>query len=607
MRLFKRFLQFVQPYRAELVLAFVIVVVYSVLLVASGWVFGHLVEEFRAWTKYMAENHSRLDADLFTHGMLNDALLWGCAVIGITLLRSACSTWRAVVAGSAAQRVVFDIRNHLVDHLTELSLRFYETYPTGQLMSRATSDVDGMQLLVTSATVDLLSDITQALILACVLTWISPRLMLTALLLGPLLFGATAYFGRRMRRVSREVQAQLAVVSAQLLETISGIRVVMGFSAEKRERERFRVANAEALRLGIRRLWIQNVWSASAESGIMIAMIVLAVAAIREIVQGRMDVGEATMFTTLLVFLPMPLQRLAIFNDTFQRGMAATERVFEILDTPAEVFSSTDAVDAGRVNGHVRLENVSFAYDHGQIVLENANLEIPAGATVALVGPSGAGKSTTANLLARFYDPTEGRVLADGRDIREFTLDSWRRQIGLVLQETFLFSGTARDNIALGRPNATDEEIRAAAIAANADEFLDRLPNGLDTEVGERGVKLSGGQRQRIAIARAILRDPPILVLDEATSSLDSEAERLIQSALDRLLQGRTALVIAHRLSTVRQADKIVVLDGGCVVEQGTHDELMERNGLYARLYHTQFEAPPSRRPYVEPDIQELG
>lgn len=606
MRLFLRFLTFLRPYRASLILALVLVILSTGMVVVSGLIFKHLVSGFEFWTKVSAQPHSKVEMQAFSRSVIIDTFLWGGAVIGVSFLRSAISAWRAVIAGTASQRVVFDIRNRLLDHLTRLSLRFHEAQPTGHIISRTTSDVDAMQLLVTSATVDLVSDSVQVLILGGVLLWISPSLAIVSVVLAPLLFWATTVFGRRMRNVSRRMQAQLAVVAAQLLETLSGIRVVMGFNAERRERRRFYHANAGALRLGIRRLWLQNLWSASVESGLTIAMMVLAVAGIREIVQGRMEVGQAGMFTFLLLFMPMPLMRLAIFADTLQRGLASAERVFEVLDTPIEVSSLPGSVDAGRVAGGVRFEDVSFAYD-SSLVLHDVCLTIAPGSTVALVGPSGAGKSTIANLLARFYDATEGAILADGKDIRSFTLESWRRQIGLVLQDTFLFAGSVRDNIAIGRIGASDDDIRAAAEAANAHEFLERLPNGYDTEVGERGVKLSGGQRQRIAIARAILRDPPILILDEATSSLDTESERLIQSALDRLLAGRTALIIAHRLSTIQNADVIAVLDQGRIVECGPHDALLASGGLYARLYHRQFESPAHRRPYEEPTLREMG
>lgn len=606
MRLFLRFLSFLRPYRAELFLALVLVFASTGTIIGSGLVFKHLFNEFDQWKAITAVSHDPLDTARFAHGVVLDTLFWGGVVILASLAASALNAWRAMTAGTVSQRAVFDIRNRVVEHLTGLSLRFYETHPTGQLMSRITADVDAMQLLVTSSTVDLPADLILTVVLSIVLVFISRNLALTAVIMLPLLFIGTAYFGRQMRVVSRGVQAQLAAVSAQLLETISGIRVVQGFTAERRERTRFREQNLLALRLGLRRLLLQNLWSVSAESSVQIALIVLAVAGIREIVKGRIDIGQVGMFTYLLMYLRTPLQRLFIFNDTLQRGLAGTERVFEILDTEQEVKSLPGAVEAPRPCGALQFDNVSFAYDHDRSVLNNVSISVPPGTTVALVGPSGAGKSTMANLLARFYDPSDGAVRVDGVDIRGWTLESWRRQIGLVLQDTFLFSGTAADNIAIGRDGAGAEEIRAAAEAANIHEYLSSLPQGYDTQVGERGVKLSGGQRQRIAIARAILRDPPILVLDEATSSLDSESERLIQSALDRLLENRTALVIAHRLSTIQRADLIVVMDDGRIVEQGSHDQLMDLNGLYARLYHTQFAAPPTRRPYAEPDITTL-
>lgn len=606
MRLFFRFLSFLRPYRAQLTLALILVFASTGLIYASGTVFKHIFAEFDSWKEYTAVTKDLSARAKFAHGVVLDTLFWGAVVVLVSVAASSLNALRAVVAGTVSQRAVFDVRNRVIEHLTSLSLRFYETHPTGQLMSRITADVDAMQLLVTSSTVDFPSDMIQTLVLGCVLVWISPNLAVVAMVMVPLLFLGTAFFGRRMRSVSRAVQAQLGSVSAQMLETISGIRVVMGFSAEKREQNRFRIQNSEALRLGLQRLRLQTLWSVSAESSVQLAMVILAVAGIREIVKGRLDIAQVGMFTYLLMFMRTPLQRLFIFNDTLQRGLAGTERVFEILDTQPDVRSLPGAVPAPRAHGALCFDNVSFAYDHGQPVLHGISLEVPPGSTIALVGPSGAGKSTMANLLARFYDPTDGAVRVDGADIRAWTLESWRKQIGLVLQDTFLFSGTARDNIAIGREGATNEEIEAAAMAANIHDYLTGLPHGYDTQVGERGVRLSGGQRQRIAIARAILRDPPILVLDEATSSLDSESERLIQSALDRLLEHRTAFVIAHRLSTIQRADTIVVLDGGRIVEQGCHSDLLAHDGLYARLYHTQFQAPPAKRAYAEPGMSEL-
>lgn len=602
MHLLLRFLRFVRPYRTVLALTFILVAVSSALTLVSARILGHLVQNFADWMKATAKGPVKPE---YTTDVLRDAFLWGSAVIGATFLRSGVGALRGVLAGFAAQKVVFDIRNKVLNHITGLSLPFFERYPSGQLMSRLTTDVDTLQLLVTSATVDFLADVLQATILGVALIVISPRLALLAIVLAPLVAVATYIYGRRMRIASRALQAQLAAVAEQILETISGIRVVMGFNAQTHEKRLFHRQNARALRLGLRRLRMQNLWMASSEGALMVGTAVLAVAGIREMIADRLHVSDVTAFTAILMYLPMPLIRLTMFNDTLQRGLAAAERVFELLDTKPAVTDAPGARDVERVAGHVRYENVSFSYDGARNVLDNITLDIREGTTVALVGPSGAGKTTLANLLVRFYDATQGRILCDGDDIRMWTLRSWRKQVGLVLQDTFLFSGTIRDNIAIGRAGASDEEIEAAAMAANAHDFIARLPQGYLTPVGERGMKLSGGERQRIAIARAILRDPPILLLDEATSSLDSEAESLIQAALDRLLEGRTALVIAHRLSTVQRADLIAVVDAGRIVEQGSHEELLRLEGLYARLYQTQFQSPPRKRAYEEPSLNE--
>ena len=453
-----------------------------------------------------------------------------------------------------------------------------------------TNDVDGMRTLVTGNLSKVLSSAIQAVFYLAVLVLLSWKLTVVALLFIPPMFGLWGHFRQRLRIGVLRVLNAVGEISSQIQETVSGIRLVKAAGAEGWEEERFRALTQRhytALKRNER--WRQFFPPATEMVTAMAILGLLWYGAYLVLGEGSL---EAPAFLTALLFaakLMSPVKFLGQFPALVQPGLAAAERAFELLDAPVEVLDRPQARPVHGFEAAIRFEEVSFAYSGGQPVLRELDLEIRPGEVVALVGPSGAGKSTLADLLPRFHDPSQGCITLDGSDLRDLRLRDLRALFGVVTQETILFHESVQKNIAYAVPDATPAQIKAAARAANANEFISALPHGYDTMLGERGVRLSGGQRQRIAIARALLRDPPILILDEATSALDTESERLVQQAIDELLHDRTVLVIAHRLSTVRQADQILVLDAGRIVEQGTHHELLARGGLYRRLYELQF------------------
>jgi len=488
------------------------------------------------------------------------------------------------------QRVVADLRSQVFAHLQKLSFAFYVKWRTGELISRILNDVSIIQTTLVESLVVLLPQSILLLGLLAIMFYFNWRLALIVMLGMPVISYAIARYGQEIRKITNRIQGKVADISSILQETISGIRVVKSFSREDYEIKRFQVENEKNFSVALEReRIIAAQWPVVEFLSLMGVFAVLWFSG-RELISGRTTAGNLVGFFTCILMSTDPVLSLSHSYGRWQQAIAAIQRITELLETKSEIRDSPRAIELPPIKGRVEFDRIYFEYESQKTVLQNLNFGCLPGEIIALVGPSGAGKTTLMNLIPRFYDPTSGEIRIDGYPLTEVKIVSLRQQIGIVPQETILFSGTIRDNIRYGKLEATEEEIVAAAVAANAHDFIMELPQGYDSEVGERGVKLSAGQRQRIALARVILKDPHIILLDEATSALDSESEHLVQEAITRLLKGRTTFIIAHRLSTVRKADRIVVLQDGKIVEMGTHKELMEKEGPYCKLYRNQLQ-----------------
>jgi ATP-binding cassette, subfamily B, multidrug efflux pump len=510
-------------------------------------------------------------------------------IIGLTLFQGLFNFLRTYLVQYLAERVGYDLRNQLYDRLQELSFSFYDRSQTGQLMSRATDDINNIRGMLMMSLRALVLAIAMLVAVTVILLRIDWQLALVALAPMPFLIWWSIRFGVVIRPIFLRVQQQFGVMTSALQENIAGSRVVRAFAQEARESERFEAELQELFERNIRatRLWALSYPLTLMVSGLGL-LAVLWFGGYR-VLSGALTVGTLVAFNRYLIMLSEPVRWLGFVVNRIARAIASGERIFETLDTKSDIVEKPGALDLRPMRGEVTFDNVSFSYPGAtRDALSDVTFTASPGERIALLGPTGSGKSTIINLLPRFYDVTAGRILVDGHDIRDLTLESLRSQIGTVLQETFLFSTTVRENIAYGRRDATDEQIVAAAKAARAHDFIMAMSQGYDTVVGERGVNLSGGQKQRVAIARALLMDPRILILDDATSSVDSETEYQIQQALETLMQGRTSFVIAQRLSTVKEADQILVLQDGRIVERGTHIELLQRGGYYAEIYDLQ-------------------
>jgi ABC-type multidrug transport system fused ATPase/permease subunit len=498
------------------------------------------------------------------------------------LLASAAQTY---FTGWTGERILADLRNKLFRHLQRLSLGFYERNRAGVIISRLTNDVEALDQLVTDGVTTLVQNTLVLLGSAAILFWLDWRLALATLAVLPFMAVATAIFRVRSSRAYRSVRERLGLVTAALAEDIAGMRVVQAFTRERQNEQRFREVNEHYREANYQTVVTNGLYFPFVDLLSSFAMAVVLGYGGYLYFEGEVTEGTLLAFLLYLTNFFDPVQQLSQLYNTFLAAVAALDKIMDVMDEEPEIRDRPDARGLPRIDGHVHFERVRFGYGDGPEVLHEIELDVPAGTTVALVGHTGAGKSTIAKLLARFYEPRDGRITIDGIDLVDITQESLRRQLGIVPQEGFLFAGTVRDNIAFGRPDAAPEEIVAAAQAVGAHEFILRLEDGYETDLQERGTRLSLGQRQLVAFARALLADPRILILDEATSSVDIGTERKIEVALRRLLADRTAFIIAHRLSTIRDADLIVVLEHGQVVEQGTHDELLAARGLYTSLY----------------------
>lgn len=562
-----------RPYRRVIALAVVFGVVRYLIPLALPWTLKVLVDDFlRPGGRPPIQLH---------------VLMAG--LVALYVLFGVISYWRSYLAGLAGHRVIFDLRLDLYQHVQRMSLSFFDRQRIGAVVNRMIGDIGSAQNFVGAAFVNTAMDLASIVAIAALLVFQHWKLAIASLAVLPFYAWVTRRLNRRIREQSRAIHDQLQELSGELHEQFAAISTIQAFTQEESEARAFRKQSERYLDTVLSNVRLQSV--ALGATGFLTALgpILVLWYGATEVWAERLTVGTLMAFYAYLGMLYQPIQRLTELNLILANSLAAMDRIFEVFDTYPEVRERAGASWLGRVRGEVAFEDVDFGYAQERPVLEHFSLAIPAGRTVALVGPSGAGKSTLVKLLARFYDVTAGRVSLDGHDVRDVTLKSLRQNIAIVAQEPILLSGSIAENLRYGRPDATDDEIRRAAQLAFADSFIERLPRGYAAEIGERGVKLSGGQKQRVAIARAFLRDAPILILDEPTSALDAESESLIKEALLKLLAGRTALIIAHRLSTVEHADEVLVIDRGRIVEQGRHEELVRRpGGLYRRYAERQ-------------------
>ena len=514
-------------------------------------------------------------------------------VVGVILCKAVCEYLANYWINYVGFSVIMDLRNQLYERILRQSISFFHRHSTGKLMSAVVNDIEKIQLAVSAVLADFLRQSFTLVALMFVVLVLDWRLALISIALLPLVMIPSAKIGKRIRGSSRSSQANLAELSQLLQEAISGNRIVKAFRMERWELARFRAAARKLLQVNLRFVRAQAVTSPLMEILGAVTIVFLLLYARDRILHQALTTGMFVTFIYALLKMYEPVKRLSGIHNSFQQAVGASAKVFEILELQEEVAEKPDAKVLPPFSRSIAFENVWFGYDAGEPFLQNVSLEVKAGEVVALVGASGAGKSTLVNLILRFFDVSRGHVLIDGHDVRDVTLDSLRSQISMVTQEMILFNDTVRNNICYGRPNVAKEELESVAQAALASEFIQRMPQGYDTVIGDRGERMSGGQRQRLAIARALLKNSPILILDEATSELDTESEQLVQKALSNLMTGRTVIVIAHRLSTVRRADKIVVIDQGRIRELGTHQDLIRKGGIYQRLHELQFADAP--------------
>ncbi len=571
MKNYKRLLQFIRPYLKQLVLAIICIIVAAGCNLYLPWIIKDMIDKVLA------------DKDMM---MLNMICV---GIVVVFFIRGIFFYGQSYLVSYIGQKVIIDVREVMFRKFQRMPMAYFDKHQTGETMSYITNDVAAIQSALVDQLIEMVTEgsiLIGSLVLMVYLDW---KLSLLTLVVIPLVGQAMKIFGRKIKRNGTVIQERMADITSLLQESISAIRVVKSFVREKYETDRFTHQNQLNFQAAMKNVQLTSLLTPTVEFLAAISVTFIVWFGGYEVVNDEMTAGALVAFLTYAVNLANPVKRLSRVYGNLQRAMAAVDRVFAVIDLEEPISDKEGAKPLPEISGAVKLDHVSFEYKKGVPALSDVSLDAKPGQMIAFVGPSGAGKSTIANLIPRFYEITDGSISIDGTDIRDVTVSSLREQIGIVPQETLLFSTTVMENIRYGRLDATDEEVIEAAKAANADEFIRNLPQGYETKIGERGMNLSGGQRQRMAIARAILKNPRILILDEATSALDTESEKIVQAALDKLMVGRTSFVIAHRLSTIFNADQIFVIDNGHVKEHGTHEELLKLDGLYSYLYNIQF------------------
>ncbi len=572
-QIIRRIAPFLKPYWAHLLAGMFFMLAVSVTSLVSPLLMRRAIDTY-----------IQVDKDIV--GLTRISLVY----LGVYIVNWICTYWQTYFVSWAGQNIIFNIRQQLFEHLQKLSFNFYDRIEVGRIMSRVTNDVNALSELVSSGILNLINDIFRLVGIIIIMLSMNVRLSLLTFTTLPFLVVLATKFRWRMHRAYHDVRRKIATVNANLQESISGVRVVQSFTREDINRERFDARNADYMQANMQAARLHSLIGPLVDvvGAVGVCMVLWYGGTL--VRGGVLTLGTVYAFTAYVNQFYMPIRDLSQVYNIWQSATVSIERISEVLETEPEVQDAPHAIELPPVEGHVIFKGVTFGYYPDRPVLHDINIEALPGQTIALVGPTGAGKSSIINLLSRFYDPQQGSITIDGYDLRDVQQKSLHNQLGIVLQDTFLFAGTIRDNICYGKPDASDEEVIAAAKAVGAHEFIMRLPQGYDTEVHERGSRLSIGQRQLISFARTLICNPRILILDEATSSVDAYTEVIIQRALDRLLQGRTAFVIAHRLSTIRNADKIVVINEGRVQEEGTHEELLARpDSLYKTLYEMQY------------------
>jgi ABC-type multidrug transport system fused ATPase/permease subunit len=568
---------FVKPYRVQIIGTIIIGVIKFSIPLLLPLLIRHVVDNIIGGTG---------TADEKTKSLL---IIMGIMFALFVVVRPPVEYYRQYFAQWVGSKILYDIRDQLFTHLQKLSLRYYANTRAGEIISRVINDVEQTKNFVITGLMNVWLDVITIIIAICIMMTMDVKLALVSIVLFPFYGLSVKYFYGKLRHLTRVRSQALAEVQGHLHERVQGMPVIRSFATEEFEQEQFAKENSNFLNKALDHTsWNARTFAVVNTLTDISPLIVISYAGY-QVIQGQLTIGTMVAFIAYIEQLYNPLRRLINSSTTLTQAFASMDRVFEFIDVPYEVVDKPNAKVANDIRGKVEFQNISFRYQENEaLIIEGLSLQVKKGETVALVGMSGGGKSTLVSLLPRFYDVTDGRILLDDIDIRDYQAQSLREQIGMVLQDTFLFSNTVRENILIGKPDATEEEVIRAAKAANAHDFISKLPNGYDTKVGERGVKLSGGQKQRVSIARVFLKNPPILILDEATSALDLESEQFIQEALENLAKDRTTFIVAHRLSTITHANKIVLIEDGNVVEQGTHQELMKKKGHYYKLFQIQ-------------------